>query len=68
MLNPKVFSQYPFASADSTNIGRNIGIDKAWKGTYLPPNKDVRALVMAERIESFSAANEYANGVYADLL
>jgi hypothetical protein len=33
MLNPEVFSRLPFASADSTNIGRNIGIDQAWRGT-----------------------------------
>lgn len=52
MLNPKVFTQYPFASADSTNIGRNIGIDSAWKGTYTPPTKEARAAVMRERIES----------------
>lgn len=66
MLNPKVFTQYPLASADSTNIGRNIGIDKAWRGTYLPPNKDVRALVMAERIESHSAAHIFDN--WSDLV
>ena len=52
MLNPDVFTRLPFGSADSTNIGQNIGIDKAWRGTYTPPNKDVRALVMRERIEA----------------
>jgi hypothetical protein len=55
MLNPKVFSRLPFASADSTNIGRNVGIDKAWKGTYLPPTKEARAAVMRARIESTNA-------------
>lgn len=55
MLNPKVFTQYPFASADSTNIGRNIGIDSAWKGTYLPPTKEARAQIMRQRIESSNA-------------
>jgi len=30
MLNPDVFSRIPFASADSTNIGRNAGIEQAW--------------------------------------
>lgn len=55
MLNPKVFSKLPFSSADSTNIGRNVGIDKAWKGTYLPPNKETRAAVMRSRIESVNA-------------
>jgi len=52
MLNPDIFTRLPFASADSTNIGRNIGIDQAWKGTYSPPTKEARAAVMRERIES----------------
>lgn len=56
MLNPEVFSRLPFASADSTNIGQNIGIDSAWRGTYQPPDKDWRALMMAARIESTNAA------------
>jgi hypothetical protein len=52
MLNPDVFTRFPFASADSTNIGQNIGIDSAWKGTYTPPTKEARAAIMRERIES----------------
>jgi len=52
MLDPEVFTRLPFASADSTNIAQNIGIDSKWKGAYTPPNKDVRAMVMRERIES----------------
>jgi hypothetical protein len=55
MLNPEVFSRLPFASADSTNIGRNIGIDSAWKGTYAPPTKEMRAQVMRSRIEAYNA-------------
>lgn len=55
MLNPAVFTRLPFASADSTNIGRNIGIDKAWSGTYSPPTKEARAAVMRARIESHNA-------------
>lgn len=52
MLNPDVFTRFPFASADSTNIGQNIGIDSAWRGTYTPPTKEARALLMRQRIES----------------
>lgn len=52
MLDSEVFTKFPFASADSTNIGRNIGIDSAWKGTYTPPTKEARAAIMRERIES----------------
>lgn len=55
MLDPAIFSRFPFASADSTNIGQNIGIDSAWKGTYTPPTKEARAAIMRERIESHQA-------------
>lgn len=56
MLNPDVFTRFPFASADSTNIAQNIGIDSAWKGTYTPPTKEARAAIMRERIESQQSA------------
>lgn len=59
MLNPEVFSRLPFASADSTNIAQNIGIDSAWRGTYQPPDKDWRALMLAARIESTNAATRW---------
>ena len=59
MLNPDVFTRLPFASADSTNIAQNIGIDGKWRGTYMPPNKDWRAMVMAERIESNNGADRW---------
>lgn len=55
MLNPEIFIQFPFASCDSTNIGRNIGIDKSWKGNYMPPTKEMRAMVMRSRIESHNS-------------
>jgi hypothetical protein len=51
MLDPDVFTRFPFASADSTNIGKNIGIDSRWKGNYPPASKDARAQVLRERIE-----------------
>lgn len=55
MLNPEVFSRLPLASADSTNIGQNVGLDVAWRGTYLPATKEARARVMRERIETHNA-------------
>ncbi len=55
MLNPDVFKHLPFASADSTNIGRNIGIDQKWTGAYAPPTKEMRAQVMRSRIELWNA-------------
>lgn len=59
MLNPKVFTQLPLSSADSTSVGRNIGIDKNWKGTFQPPDKEWRALVLAARFESHNGASAY---------
>ena len=60
MLNPSVFTKLPLSSADSTNIGRNVGIDKKWKnGNYLPPTKEMRAVVMRSRIESFNSSSKY---------
>jgi hypothetical protein len=56
MLNPDIFTRLPFASADSTNIGRNIGLDSHWaKGSYLPTTKEARASIMRQRIESQNA-------------
>lgn len=55
MLDPEVFTRFPFASVDSTNIARNIGIDQAWRGTYQPATKEARAAVMRDRIESHNA-------------
>ncbi|ELY3796825.1 hypothetical protein SMX68_004106 [Cronobacter sakazakii] len=55
MLNPLIFTKLPLASADSTNVARNIGIDKAWSGAYAPASKETRAAVLVERIESFNS-------------
>ncbi len=55
MLNPDVFTRFPFASADSTNIGQNVGIDSKWREPYSPPTKEARAQVMRERIEAHQA-------------
>lgn len=59
MLDPRIFGKFPFASADSTNIGRNIGIDQAWKGPYAPPTKESRVQLMRARIESVNAPSAY---------
>jgi len=62
MLNPEVFVRLPLASADSTNVARNIGIDSAWKGTYSPPTKEARATILRQRIESFNAPSAWTAG------
>ncbi len=57
-LNQAVFKHLPFASADSTNVARNIGLDSAWKGTYKPQSKETRAAILVERIESINSASK----------
>ncbi len=71
MLDPFIFSRFPFSSADSTNVARNIGIDAAWTGSYSPANKAGRAVVLADRIESFQSAAtwvpiETQSGLFAE--
>jgi hypothetical protein len=56
MLDPTIFSVFPFSSADSTNVARNIGIDSAWAGTYQPASKGMRAMVLMDRIERHASA------------
>lgn len=62
MLDPDVFSRFPFHSADSTNVARNIGIDGAWRGTYTPASKETRGQVIAERIEQHNSAERFTCG------
>lgn len=59
MLDPAVFTQFPFASADSVNIGRNIGIDQAWRGPYAPPTKEARTQLLRYRIEYQNAPSTF---------
>jgi hypothetical protein len=60
MLNPAIFTKLPLASADSTNVARNIGLDSAWKGTYQPQSKETRAHILVERIEAHNSAGQLA--------
>lgn len=55
MLDPAVFTRFPLSSADSTNIGRNVGIDQRWRGPYPPATKAARAAVMRGQIEAHNA-------------
>lgn len=59
MLDPEIFGHFPFASADSTNVAQNIGIDSAWRGTYTPASKYMRALVIMDRVESAPVARAW---------
>lgn len=58
MLDKRLFMEVPLSSADSTNVARNIGIDKSWnKSAYAPASKETRAAVLVERIESYNSAS-----------
>jgi len=59
MLDSVVFAHVPFASADSTNVARNIGCDSRWSGPYVPSSNHARALVMIDRIESHASARSW---------
>lgn len=58
MLNPAITKCIPLSSADSTNVARNIGIDKKWKGTYMPSTKEARVDVLIDRIESLTTPHK----------
>lgn len=68
MLDPEIYTRLPLASADSTNIARNVGMDTAWRGTYQPASKEVRALVMVDRIEAHRSAPAYEFNPQQELL
>lgn len=59
MLDTGIFSRVPLASADSTNVARNIGIDSRWKGTYLPRSKLSKALILMNNVEDHVAAHRW---------
>lgn len=65
MLDPGVFSKLPFASADSCNVARNVGIDLKWKGPYTPPSQYSRAIVLMERIERHASAAYWSEDAIA---
>lgn len=51
MLDPEIFTKMPLSSADSTTVARAVGLDTKWNGTYKPPTKAARGVVVRERIE-----------------
>lgn len=55
MLDPKIFSEIPLSSADSTNAVRHAGDVKRF-GMYPPGSSAQRANVIADRIESNNSA------------
>lgn len=59
MMDPRVSSCFPFSSADSTSVGRNIGIDQAWSGAYAPKSRRMRAAILIERYEAHATASRW---------
>lgn len=60
MLNPTIFSQFPFSSCDSTNVARNMGLDSKWTGPYQAMSDATRALILMERIELHATAARWS--------
>jgi hypothetical protein len=70
MLDPTICSHLPLASADSTNVARNVGVDGKWRGgAYTPLTKAARALVLVDRIENHASAARWtgSGGVQKNL-
>lgn len=61
MLDPKVFTRFPFSSADSTNVAKHVGEEGRWNGGYKPPTKAARGTVIAERIESQQSSDRWTD-------
>lgn len=59
MLDPVIFSHLPLSSADSCNVARNVGIDKAWNGPYAPRSRHMRAMILMDRIEAHASAHRW---------
>jgi hypothetical protein len=60
MLNPKIFSKIPLASADSANVARHASDGPRWaKAVYAPASGWQRAAVLADRIEVHNSAAQW---------
>lgn len=66
MLDPRIFSRIPLASADSTNAAVNSGSIKRF-GIYTPPTAGQRAEVIAARIEQHNSAAAWEFGCQGDI-
>jgi hypothetical protein len=55
-MDPEVFSVVPYASVDSTNLARNIGIDSKWTGSYIPRRKETRAAILRDNINNHASS------------
>jgi hypothetical protein len=58
-MDNDVTSNVPYRGVDSCNIARNIGIDSKWDGPMCPTSKDVRALIMRDRIAAHAVCRRW---------
>lgn len=58
-LSTSIFPYLPLQSADSAQIGVNVGLDANFPGRYAPRDKGKRARAIADYIESFQAAKRW---------
>lgn len=66
MLDPSVFSRFPFSSADSCNAAVNAGsLDRF--GIYKHPDSSGRAAIIADRIEVHSSASVFFDFEQSDM-
>lgn len=74
MMSSSIFKHIPLSSADSTNVARNIVIDKAWRGPYAPTQKEDRAIIIANNVSAHPSARRWARSfgqdvdLYADIM
>ena len=66
-MDPEIFSVVPYSSVDSTNVARNIGIDSAWTGSYIPKRKETRAMLLRDNIEHHASAVRWAGPIPRNL-
>lgn len=67
MLDPRIFTRLPLASADSTNAAVNSGSLSRF-GTYQPPTRSQRAAVIAERIEAHNSASVWCPSTQEEMM
>lgn len=69
MLDPKIFAEFPFSSADSTNVAKHVGNEGRWHSAYRPPTPAACGIVIADRIEAHQSASEWQElGMHEKLL
>jgi hypothetical protein len=58
-LSLAIFQRLPLASADSVQVGVNVGLDTNFLGRYAPKDKAKRAAAIADYIEQYQAATRW---------